>query len=487
MTDKLPLIIKEKSFNIPIYLYSDVGNNEYDYKKISRLTRLPYVKDPIILLPDTHQKHLLETPSSSVVIIDGRFSLALTSPSQNCGMSLILTPLFKKEISESFIGGLISKIKTSIPLKNQSPIISKEDVLQALLHGSEWAIKKYGLPSEISDHIECNGNLLAGSKSSSLDIQKAVPDEIIELSRRRFNIIGGGNHFLEFQIVDEIFDERIAHQWGVKRDQIVIMFHTGSDALGAYLGRLYAFRKKTSMKQHIYFFNIKMKHHLMQGPWYSLPTRFSYYFLPFPYRFIDPDEEEGQRAFLAVNCAANFGFANRTAVFNNIQRAFGESLGDNNFKMNLLYDCSHNSIYEEIVGDKPVWAHRHNACRVYPASLLKTHPFFSETGQPVILPGTNRTSSFLCAGREGAVASYYTVDHGLGTIQKRYEETGAAKETGEYSNFFSYDKDSPIKTTMSDDSAISDAIERLSAADIINPVARLKPFATLKGPKPKII
>ena len=136
---------------------------------------------------------------------------------------------------------------------------------------------------------------------------------------------------------------------------------------------------------------------------------------------------------------------------------------------------------------KPVWAHRHNACRVYPPSRLKKHPIFSLTGQPVILPGTNQSSSFICAGREGAVATHFTVDHGLGAVQKRYEKNGTAQKTGKNTLLFNYNEDAAHKIPRLDDNAVDGAVEILNQADIICPIARLKPLATLKGPKPKII
>ena len=486
MTHKFPIKIEKDSYKFPIYMYSE-NIDKNDSEQLAGLTKLPYLIPPIVLLPDTHQKRLLETPSSSVILTQDKFSLSLTSPSQNCGMSLIQTPMVVQDISAELLEKIILKIKSVIPLANQNPVISREDVLEALEKGAKWAVKKYNLSQETCMHIECKGNLHTQCEALSCDIQKAIPEDIIDISRQYFNIIGGGNHFLEIQAVDEIMDERISRIWGVKHGQVVIMLHTGSELLGAAVGRLFAHRRKTSIKQHYYFYKSKIKHHLMQGPFLSLPQRLSYYFFPIPYRFIDPNRQEGKRVLTAINSSANFGFANRLSIINSIQNAFIQELKEESFKLNLLYDCSHNSIYPEQINGQTLWAHRHNACRVYPPSLLKDHPIFSKTGQPVILPGTNRTSSFLCVGREGVVATHYTVDHGLGNIQKQHEASGSTKETGEHSLFFSYERPGSVKTTLMDDAAITNAIENLTEADIINPVARLKPIATLKGPKPKII
>jgi RNA-splicing ligase RtcB len=487
MNDNLPLILNAKGGNkTPILLYSKANNN-IDISSFSYLTNLPYIMGPIIFLPDIHYKPLLETPSSSVIVTHHHFSLGLTSPSQNCGMSLVITPIFGKDISNSFLKRLMSEIKSAIPLINEIPVLSEEEVYNVLTKGAKWALKKFGFSENLSYHIEHRGNLFAGNKLELRAIGNAVPNEIIEFARYRLGIIGGGNHFLEVQIVDEIFDNKIAEVWGLKQNQMVIMFHTGSDALGAYLGRLYAFRKKTKIKEQLKFYHRKVKHHLIGAQLGAIGKRLSYYFVPKPFRFIDPDIPEGKRVLATINCAANFGFANRVAIFSAIKSSLSRISNTNDVENKLLYDCSHNSIYRETVNGNAVWAHRHNACRVYPPSLLKKHPIFSATGQPVILPGTNQTSSFLCAGREGAVSTHYTVDHGLGAIQKHHEKQGLSKKSGEYSLLFNYADEIPEKIPRLEDTAVNKALGILKQADILGPVARLKPLATLKGPKSKII
>jgi RNA-splicing ligase RtcB len=265
------------------------------------------------------------------------------------------------------------------------------------------------------------------------------------------------------------------------------MLHTGSDALGAYLGRLYAFRKKTGIKQQFQFYRRKIRYLLLQPPLRSMLERISYYFMPGSFRFINPDTPEGKRVILAVNSGANFGFANRIAIINAVNSALKHISGENSCEARLLYDCSHNSIYKEMINGNKVWAHRHNACRAYPPSLLEGHPVFASTGQPIILPGTNQTSSFICAAKEGAAASHYTVDHGLGAIQKRHEESESLRQIGDHSYLFKYDKDMPEMVPIMTDDAVKEAVEILNQADIIQTVARLKPLATLKGPKSRVM
>jgi len=219
MNQNLPLIInKDNADKHAINLYADVDQGNIE-RQISSLSSLPHVKEPIILLADFHHKPMLETPSSSVITTQHYFSPALTSPSQNCGMSLIQTPFTRDHASPLFINRFMSLIKKHIPLANQAPILSREEVLQALLHGATWAINKYDISSSILNHIECNGNLLNEHEMSISDLEHAIPNDIIELSRTRFKIIGGGNHFLELQYVDEIIDDTIA-----ENSQVIISF-----------------------------------------------------------------------------------------------------------------------------------------------------------------------------------------------------------------------------------------------------------------------
>jgi len=105
----------------------------------------------------------------------------------------------------------------------------------------------------------------------------------------------------------------------------------------------------------------------------------------------------------------------------------------------------------------------------------------------VILPGTNQTSSFICAGMEGAIATHYTVDHGLGAVQKRQAKEIKKPIKEEYNYIFNYYKNEPSKIALLGDRVVKRAVKKLNKAGIIKTVARLKPLATLKGPKSKIV
>jgi tRNA-splicing ligase RtcB len=156
-------------------------------------------------------------------------------------------------------------------------------------------------------------------------------------------------------------------------------------------------------------------------------------------------------------------------------------------EVRLLYDCSHNSIYPETIGGGAVWVHRHNACHACPSGLLDQGSAFYETGTPVLLPGTNRVSSYICAARAGAAATHYSVDHGLGALQGIAANGGARRIGDGHVRLFHYDREMPVSLPLLADDAVSAAVSLLHGADIIQPVVRLKPLATLKGPKSKVV
>jgi RNA-splicing ligase RtcB len=177
--------------------------------------------------------------------------------------------------------------------------------------------------------------------------------------------------------------------------------------------------------------------------------------------------------------AMNYGFAFRIAVFSILTALLRESMGSSDSR--LIVDSPHNTAYEEEVGGRRAIVHRHNAARAFPASRMSGHPLFEVTGQPLLLPGTNRTSSYLCVAGEGAVDSLYSVSHGLGSNVKHFEQTGLSgpDPEGRRTLRFRYSRRQPAEVEQLDDHGVNDALNILTAHDIVRPVARLRPFAVL--------
>jgi tRNA-splicing ligase RtcB (3'-phosphate/5'-hydroxy nucleic acid ligase) len=125
--------------------------------------------------------------------------------------------------------------------------------------------------------------------------------------------------------------------------------------------------------------------------------------------------------------------------------------------------------------------HRHNACRTYPASRMRHHPIFGSIGQPLLLPGTNRTSSYVCTTDEGAERTLYSACHGAGATIKELAQSGISgpDPRGRSTLRFEYSRSEPTEVPQLDDRGVDEALRILVGERVVRPVARLRPFAVL--------
>jgi len=190
------------------------------------------------------------------------------------------------------------------------------------------------------------------------------------------------------------------------------------------------------------------------------------------------DADDGRRVLLATRLAMNYGFAYRMATYAELRRMAHSAFGTT---ARLVVDSPHNSIYEETVDGTHAFVHRHNACRAYPAALMKDHPAFARTGQPLLLPGTNRTSSYLCVPQDTAHRSLYTACHGTGSIISAFERSGRSgpDPAGRATARYRYAGAAPAEVPHLDDRGVDEALGILTGHGLVRPVARMRPFAVL--------
>jgi tRNA-splicing ligase RtcB len=352
------------------------------------------------------------------------------------------------------------------------------------LKGSSWVVDKYELDPDILNYIEENGNLYANEDPDLAMVLSAIPRSLYDLGRKGFGIIGGGNHFLELQVIEDIIDAAICEKLQLRENQIAVMFHTGSDAFGALVGRYFARRKRTLGKFQKKLSLQKVLFHLLSSKSLSnIWERWEYYFSDRVHISIPMCSDEGYRCMLSVKASANYGYANRTAVMAAIKWSFESVLNSKSFHLSILYDLSHNSIFEEEVDEEKLWVHRHNSCRVFPPSEISPGSIFHSTGQPVLLPGSNRTSSYICVGGEGAIDSLCSIDHGAGKMIDRFEGSGRCKtlRDGKITKLYRYNSSNATDIPHLSDEGINEVIAIMSSNNIVKPVARLRPIAVLKG------
>lgn len=465
---------------VRIYASRRLMPDERELAALTRLAKLPYVEQ-VVALPDLHLKPKLETPSSLAAATREHLVLGLSSPSPNCGMALAKTGLHLDDLSEERLDALFSHLASRFPLEPASPVLSSDEAAQILVRGAAAAVKRYGLSTSTYDYMEQGGDALAGAAAPDgllKNVLRAVPASLREAARWRFGQVGKGNHFLELQAVEKIHDRAAAAAWGLEEGQLVVMYHADSGYLGAFVGRLYAYRSKNTWRGRQIEWRAKLPFHLFNGNPLRLPQRMAYHLLPRRLAPIPAGSPEGGRAWLALQAAANYAYANRLAILAGLRDALIQVWGAGALEPELLWDAPHNSIRREYINDRMLWVHRHNAARVEPPSLARIGSPFASTGHPVLLPGTERTWSYLCAAGEGAAGSLHSAGHGAGRAAMRLAQ--ALSHAGN-TRIYGYEGKAPVVRPHLSSDGLEEVLSILHSNDIARPVAALRPLAVLKA------
>lgn len=463
---------------VTVVAHPDLPPDSQALQMLERLNRSGLLARPPVALPDLHLKPALETPSSTVTATRDTLVLGLTSPSPNCGMALACTSLYADDADDAALDALFSELARRLPLKRHAPVLSPDETANMMLHGAKAAVERYGLAPSTPNYMDQRGNALPLDVDAQA-VLRAIPRALLAIGGWKFAQVGRGNHFLELQVVDKINDETVARAWGLAEGQLVVMYHADSGLLGAFVGRLYAHRRKNTWRGRLYEWRIKLPFHLCVGSPGHIPQRINYHVVPRQLTPIPADSEEGQRTLLALQAAGNYAYANRLAVLAALRDALRSVWGNDLAPPDLLWDAPHNGIRREAIGGRKLWVHRHNAVRIEPPSQTTAHSPFAQTGHPVLLPGTERTSSYLCAAGEGVANTLHSAGHGAGyTVQAL---SCPLDESAGYTRVYRYDgSPAELRSRLTDD-GVNVVLEALSTCDIVRPVARLRPVAVLKG------
>ncbi|MEU1475414.1 RtcB family protein [Streptomyces sp. NPDC005760] len=451
-----------------------------DPRLLARLRRGTETADlaaPPVVLPDFCHKGKSEMPSSIAVATRGAIRPALTDAALNCGMALAVLDVSRP--SAAAVEEFYRRVRQRYPDPPRRKFeLSRSEVLRAAVEGAPFAAERFGVDAADIERIEEFGRLPVEEYGGARRARRELPWLCVQLARLRFGGIGPSTHFLELQEVEEVLEPEIAERLGVHQGQVTVQFHNGGGVLTGQIGELYARRQAASRLLRTEMALQKPLSHLLRpGGVAEARQRYAAYFqhgcpsLPI-------EGDEGRRVLLAQRLAMNYGFAYRLATYASLRSfarvAFGAGL-------RLVVDSPHNSVYEELVDGEPAFVHRHNAARAWTPELMAGHPAFARTGQPLLVPGTNRTSSFLCVPAPQAGRSLYTACHGTGSIISEFERSGRSGPDPRHRHTlrFTYDRATPRHVPQLDDAGVDAAVAILSGNGLVRPVARLRPFAVL--------
>lgn len=417
-------------------------------EQLVNVTTLPGIYKHALVMPDAHEGYGFPIGGVAATLYpDGIISPGGIGYDINCGVRLLKSEITFREI-ESQLNTLAKSLYREIPSgvgRGGRLKLKDKDLDKVLKSGARFMVEEgYGYKEDL-DRLESNGFL----ENASPDL---VSDRAKDRGRDQLGTLGAGNHFIEVQTVDEIFDEETAKTFGLFKGQVTIMIHTGSRGLGHQIATDYI-RKMLSVMGD---YGIKL-------PDLELAC------VPF-------SSKEGTAYFNAMAAGANFAWANRQLITWEVRKAWEETFGSGKGKLSILYDVAHNIAKIEEYDGKKLLVHRKGATRAFP-------------GQPVLIPGSMGTASYVLVGLEGSMAnSFGSTCHGAGRAMSRHAakrkirgsdlkvelaKKGIHIEAGSMSGLA---EEAP--QAYKD---IDEVVGIVHQAHIAKKVARLKPAAVVKG------
>jgi tRNA-splicing ligase RtcB len=395
---------------VPGLVYADeamleVIKEEQSLEQVANVAFLPGIVKHSLAMPDIHWGYGFPIGGVAAMrISDGVVSPGGVGYDINCGVRLIQTNLTENEVRPK-IRELIDTLFRDVPsgLGSEGKIrVGEKEINEVLSEGAHWAVKHgFGLPEDLAVTEETGR------------MKGANPDKVSARAKKRgapqSGTLGSGNHFLEVQVVREIYDEVAARTMGIEQiGQVLLLIHTGSRGLGHQVCDDYLRRMEESVQKCDI----------------NLPDR--------QLACAPLDSEDGKDYLAAMACAANYAWANRQSITHWARESFTKVLGKNleQLGMRQIYDVAHNiaKIEEHTVdGQKlTVCVHRKGATRAFPAGHRDIPVCYKDVGQPVLIPGDMGRRSYVAVGTERAmVETFGSTCHGAGRVQSR----GAAKRS----------------------------------------------------------
>jgi tRNA-splicing ligase RtcB len=448
-------------------LEDETGGTEA-IRQVANVATLPGIVGRSIGMPDIHWGYGF--PIGGVAAFDPEDG-GIVSPGGvgydiNCGVRLLRSGLIEADVRPRMTE-LMNQIMRDLPAgmgaRHRRFHLTDEEVREVLVEGAEWTVRRGFGWSEDLERIEAGGRL-AGADPD------AVSARAIERGRPQLGTVGSGNHFIEVNVVDEVYDSPVAGLLGLEIGVVCVLIHSGSRGLG---------------------------YQVCDDSLDTMLAAAERYGIELPDRQLactPLESPEGRRYFGAMNAAANFAFANRQMMAHLVRQAFALTLGTGDVtRLELVYDVAHNMAKweEHEVDGRPrrVCVHRKGATRAFPPGHPEVPDAYREIGQPVLVPGDMARYSYILVGTAVAYReSFGSTCHGAGrrmsrkrakasvagrALKREFHERGIEVRAASYATIAE-----EIPEAYKD---VAEVVEVLHRAGIARKVARLKPLGVLKG------
>jgi len=466
------LIPKKGDMRVPGIVFSNHQlikdlRNDQSLLQVVNVATLPGIVKQSLAMPDIHWGYGF--PIGGVAAFqmkEGIISPGGVGYDINCGCRLMTTSLKANEI-RPYVKDLISALFKNIPagVGSEGAIhLSKHDEAKVALEGASWAVKKGFGQTEDLERTEDYG-ALDGADPSILS------DRAVKRGLDQLGTLGSGNHFIELQVVDHVYDYWTADRFNLFEGQTTILIHSGSRGFGHQICD--DFLKEMTAESSLTGLQLPDRQ-LVCTPLTS---------------------DLGKRYLSAMACAANYAWANRQILMHLAQETLitALSISPNELDMKLLYDVCHNIAKKELHNldgqDTMLCVHRKGATRSLPPGHPVLPRIYKDTGQPVLIPGDMGTYSYVLAGAQGAMElSFGSSCHGAGRSLSRSKAVKMAKGRSIHREL--EDKgiivQSRGKLTLKEEMPeaykdVSQVVEVVHEAGLAKKVARLRPLGVIKG------
>jgi len=436
-------------------------------EQVVNVAFLPGIVGRSLAMPDIHWGYGFCIGGVAVTTLDdGVISPGGVGFDINCGVRLIRTNLTQKEVKpkiELLVDELFRAIPSGVGSKGKIKI-SYNEIKNVLKRGSKWAVERGFGWEEDTLFTEEEGCM----KDANPEL---ISKHALERGKPQLGTLGSGNHFLEIQVIDKVYDPEVARELGLEEGQITVMIHCGSRGLGHQVCTDYL----VTMQKAVSRYGIQLPDRQLACAPLSSP--------------------EGKNYYAAMACAANYAWANRQCimhwtreVFAKIFRSTPEELG-----LKLIYDVAHNiaKIEEHSLGGKKVklCVHRKGATRAFPPFHPDIPEKYRKIGQPVLIPGDMGRCSYCLVGTEKAMdETFGSTCHGAGRVMSRMKAKKQAQgrdirqELREKGIIVKAESRGTLVEEMSEAyKDVSEVVEVMHQTGISRKVVRMRPLGVIKG------